>query len=229
MNRVLMIDGGYLSHMEEFSKEVNIELLIKNIMGSNNAPNKIIYYDASPQNKNMKIIFESKMEELKKIKNLELELGHINRGVQKKVDGFINRDIMKLTSEERLEELHLIAGDSDFVPCLKCIDLKKVRVFFYVKSGHYSQEYQEVGYIKHLDANIINASKPETIENLLLKESILLKDDENFVYFSDLGMIFKKKYDLKIKSFKDIFSKLNNVCNITYKNGNPKAAGIILK
>lgn len=145
---VLYIDGEYLKKVLPDTKLI-VEL-INESFGKIFYPDRIIYYSANTRGK--------ERENLLAIKNMEIN----NKGFlhtksnktreQKGVDGYIVSDMTDASSNPKIKEISLIAGDGDLKAGLeKIFERKKTKVRLIAAKGSVSRELTQLSKVFYID------------------------------------------------------------------------------
>lgn len=153
----IFIDGGYLDHELDKKRQgnrIDYQLLVKNIVarsGTDKEITRIYYYHCLPYQDNPPTDEQREkfsrtqkfFRALQRSPRFEVRTGRLAyRGnkadgtpifEQKRVDLMIGLDLMALATKNIIDEVFLIAGDSDFVPAVTAV--KKEGIVCYLVHG----------------------------------------------------------------------------------------------
>ena len=184
---ILLIDGEYLRKSIPLEK---LNELILSAFGVINYPEKIIYYSAPIDDQQSKILSE--------IKNMEInDKGYITqydngKRVQKAVDGYIIVDIIEFSSDRRVQDINVIAGDGDLIAAFeKSYDCYNKKVNLIANKNSVSEkllDYSKYFYI----GEIISINNSPSLE----------KDNENIEFDNE-----NIKFNQNIINIKTLWDK----------------------
>lgn len=196
---MLFIDGEYLRKSIPLE---DLKNLIISAFGIINYPEKIIYYSASLDNQQRKI--------LSQIKNMEInDKGYIanykdGKKVQKAVDGYIIVDIVEYSKNKDIKDINVIAGDGDLLVAFERSSSNNKKIKLIARKESVAEklvEYSEVFYIedminkslKNVEEKAIDCSQQENdLLNINCEEKIELNENE-----MNLKNLWEKECDNK--------------------------------
>jgi len=154
MSRVaVFIDGGYLDHELDNKRQgnrIDYNALVKNIVdlsGANKEIVRVYYYHCLPYQDNPPTKAQSEVfgkaqgffRALQRTSRFEVRMGRLAlRGAkadgtpifeQKRVDLMLGLDLMAFAAKHIVDEVFLVAGDSDFVPAVNAVKKEGIVVF----------------------------------------------------------------------------------------------------
>lgn len=171
----IFIDGSYLKKIEKIFK-INLDYLkFSNQICSNLKLNRLrtYFYHCLPivrKNNQQDIERESKMQKflakLKRLSRFEVKLGKLQmiggQFRQKMVDILMSLDIVDMCFEKRIQQVILIAGDSDFVPAIKkAKNYGAIIHLFYHPSSVHNEILDEVDELHEINEELINSCRIE--------------------------------------------------------------------
>ncbi|MGH7608421.1 MAG: NYN domain-containing protein [Candidatus Dormibacteria bacterium] len=176
----VFIDGAYLSFMlrDEFPQAaVDFERLVHTVAPSTRELLRAYYYDCPPhvsepsteEERTRQRNFDRFRQALERIPRFEVRLGKLARRTdgrtgavryeQKRVDLLLGIDIVRLASKRQIDELVIVAGDSDFVPALQVAKEEGVLCRLYHGKDPHRELRQVADECCRIDAAFVDAIK----------------------------------------------------------------------